>query len=149
MIMFISQYTNHVHYLVTWVEHIVSQTIQMDYEYFRVNTSDSCLDDCWYITWQFLTPWGRYKMVDSLQKTFSNSFPSMKIAAFWICSQVSNWQLVSTDSDDGLVLNRRQASIWTKNGLACWHIYVSLGLNKLSVQDRIHWSQTCHFLFHN
>ena len=34
-------------------------------------------------------------------------------------------------SDNGLASNRRQAIIWTNNGLVYWRIYASLGLNEL------------------
>ena len=36
-----------------------------------------------------------------------------------VCSQGTNWQNTSTDSDNGLVLNRQQAIIWTNGGLCC------------------------------
>ena len=36
-------------------------------------------------------------------------------------------------SDNGLAPTRRQAIIWTNDGLNCWHIYASLGLKDLNV----------------
>ena len=46
-----------------------------------------------------------------------------------ICSLVSNWQYGGIGSDNGLVLIRRQAIIWTDDGIIYWPIYASLGLN--------------------
>ena len=48
----------------------------------------------------------------------------------WSFPNGSNWQYASIDSDNGLVPNRRQAIIWTNNGLGCQCIYASLGLNE-------------------
>ena len=45
---------------------------------------------------------------------------------------MSNWQLASAGSDNGLVPNRQQAVIWTSAGLIYWRIYASLGLNELT-----------------
>ena len=42
------------------------------------------------------------------------------------------WQYPSFGSDDGLALARRQAIIWTNDGLVCWRICASLGLNELT-----------------
>ena len=38
----------------------------------------------------------------------------------YICSLGCNWQS-NVDSDDGLMQNRRQASLWTNGGLHYWH----------------------------
>ena len=48
-----------------------------------------------------------------------------------ICSQGSNKQYGSIGSDNGLVLNWRQAIIWTNDGLVYWCIHASLSLNEL------------------
>ena len=42
-------------------------------------------------------------------------------------SQGSNEQQINIGSDNGLVLNRRQAIFWTHADLASWHIYASPG----------------------
>ena len=44
-----------------------------------------------------------------------------------VCSEGSNWQLYSNDLDDGLVLSRRQAIIWTNAVLIDWRIYAHSG----------------------
>ena len=56
------------------------------------------------------------------------AFKSLRFALF--CSQRSNWQKFSFGSDNGLVLNRREAINWTSDGLVSWYIYVLLGFNK-------------------
>ena len=50
-----------------------------------------------------------------------------------VCSWGSNQRYSRIDS--GSVPTRRQAIIWTNDGLAYWHIYASLGLNELLVQN--------------
>ena len=45
-----------------------------------------------------------------------------------VCSQWSNWQNVTIGSDNGLAPNRRQAIIWTNNGLVYRGIYTSSNL---------------------
>ena len=42
-----------------------------------------------------------------------------------ICSQRSNQQFASIGSDNGLAPNRRQAIIWTNDGLVYWRICVT------------------------
>ena len=82
-----------------------------------------------------LTHWGPDKMVAILQTTFSNTFSWMEM--FWfplifqVYSEGSNWQYISIGLDNGLAPNRRQAIIWTNDGLIYWCIYASLGLNEL------------------
>ena len=49
-----------------------------------------------------------------------------------MCSLGLDWQYVTIGSDNGLAPNRRQAIIWTNDGLIYWHIYASLSLNELS-----------------
>ena len=44
---------------------------------------------------------------------------------------ISKWPYTSIGSDDGLAPKRRQAIIWTKDGLVCLHIYAAFGLNEL------------------
>ena len=48
-----------------------------------------------------------------------------------MCFLGSNWQYVIIGSDKGWAPNRRQAIIWTSDGLVYWCIYASLGLNEL------------------
>ena len=49
-----------------------------------------------------------------------------------ICSEGFNQQYPSIGSDDGLAPSRRQAIIWTNDGIVYWRIYTSLGLNELT-----------------
>ena len=44
-----------------------------------------------------------------------------------------NYQYTSIDSDGGLAPIKRQAVIWTNDGLVYWRKYASLGLNKLKL----------------
>ena len=91
---------------------------------------------------QWLTHWGREKMAAISRMTFPSAFPWMKFLNFnynftEMCFFVSNWQYGGIGSDNGLALNRRQAIIWTNDGLGYWCIYVSLSLNELiSMIDR-------------
>ena len=75
-------------------------------------------------------------MVDTLQTTLSIFFFLMTIFAFpfnfqWSVLIRSNWWLISIGLDNGLLPNRRQAIIWTNDGID--HIdakkYVALGLD--------------------
>ena len=54
-----------------------------------------------------------------LQAKFSNAFYWIKILEFLCFSQVSNWQLDTISSNNGLAPNR-QTIIWTYDGLAYW-----------------------------
>ena len=45
------------------------------------------------------------------------------------------WQYGSTGSDNGLVLSRQQAIIWSNIGMLYWHIYASPGFNELSLMN--------------
>ena len=49
------------------------------------------------------------------------------------CSQGSISQLPYTGLDDGLVMNRWQAIIWTNADSVHWRIYAALGGEKLNV----------------
>ena len=78
-------------------------------------------------------------MADVFQTTFSNAFSWLKIFEVqlkfhWICSQGSNWQYANIVSDNGLAPNRRQAIIWTNDGLGCRRICIHalLDLNDLN-----------------
>ena len=42
----------------------------------------------------------------------------------------------SIGSDNGLRPHRQQSIMWTDDGLVCWHIYASLGLNKSMITCR-------------
>ena len=49
------------------------------------------------------------------------------------CPQVQQTEQYSSfGSDNGLAPNRRQAAIWSNDGLASWRIYASLGLDELT-----------------
>ena len=50
-----------------------------------------------------------------------------------------NWQWVYIHSGNGLVLNRRQAIIWTTNGLVYWRMNESQLVNKLRPVHRPPW----------
>ena len=56
---------------------------------------------------------------------------SFKLNFTELCSLWSYWQYSSIGSNNGLVPNRRWAIIWANDSLACWCIYMSLGLNEL------------------
>ena len=51
-------------------------------------------------------------------------------------NEVSSWglneQYARIGSESGLAPIRRQAIIWTNDGLVCWRTYAPLGLNGLS-----------------
>ena len=83
-----------------------------------------------------LTHSGRDKMAAIIQMTFSNAFLWWKCMNFdynftEVCSQGSSLQYSIIGLDNGLAPNRRQAIIWTNDGLCFCHIYASLGLNEL------------------
>ena len=70
-------------------------------------------------------------MVAISNKIFSDAFPWIKISLFWL---TFHWhlflrvQLIITQHclDNGLALNRRQATIWTNADLVHWRIYAAL-----------------------
>ena len=67
-------------------------------------------------------------MATILQTMFSKSFHSMEISVFYLnfnemCSLRSIQQQACIGSDNGLVLNRRQAIIWTNDDLVYRRIY--------------------------
>ena len=69
-----------------------------------------------------LTHWGRGKMAAIFQTAYSNAFSLIKCINFdWyfteVCSQGSSSQYSSIGSDNGLAPARRQAIIWTNDGL--------------------------------
>ena len=77
-------------------------------------------------------------MAAILQMTFSNAFSWIKFTVFYsyfikTYSQGSNYEYAIIGSDDGLTPCRRQAIIWTNDGLGWWHICASLGLNELTM----------------
>ena len=77
---------------------------------------------------QSLTHWGRDKMVAVFQ-TFSNAFSWMKMheVQLWF-----HWQLFLRVQLTIFQPNRRQAIIWTNDGLFHRSIYASCGLNDLT-----------------
>ena len=52
-----------------------------------------------------------------------------------ICYQRCSQQWSNIGSDNGLAPNRRQAIIWTNDGLIYWNIYVSLNELKKVYKD--------------
>ena len=79
-------------------------------------------------------------MAEIFQTIVSNVFSWMKMYEFRlrfheVYSQGSNWQYSSIGSGNGLAPSRRQAIIWTDDGIVYWRIYASLSLNDLT-----HWS---------
>ena len=82
-----------------------------------------------------LTHWGQDKVAAIWRMTPSNAFSSMKMFELWIKFYQSLFlrvQLVIIGSDNGLAPSRRQAIIWTNDGLIYWHKYASVSLNELS-----------------
>ena len=67
---------------------------------------------------------GHHFAGDVLKLVFLNDSNSAEI-----CPQLSNAQWSSIGTINGLTTFRRQASIWTNDGLVWWHIYLSLRLN--------------------
>ena len=68
-----------------------------------------------------LTHWGRDKMADIFQTTFSNAFSWMTMLEFrlrfdWSLFPRVHYQYSSIGSDNGLAPIRRQAIIWTNDG---------------------------------
>ena len=51
------------------------------------------------------------------------------------CSQESKYKLASIGSDNGLVPNRRQAIIWTNEGLTYCCVSASLCLNEIYAKN--------------
>ena len=54
-----------------------------------------------------------------------------------MCFQGSNQQYSIIGSDNGMAPTRRQAIIWTNDGLGCWRIYASLSLSELREADTL------------
>ena len=83
-----------------------------------------------------LTHWGRDKISNIFKATFANSLSSMKIV--YLDSSFSNIfpivKLIRPNNASGnyLASNRRQAIIWTNDGLIGWCIYVLLALNEFN-----------------
>ena len=83
------------------------------------------------------THWGWDKMANISQTTFSNAFFEWKCVNFdldftevYFQGSIQQYSIIGSDS--GLAPNRRQAIIWTNDGLLLTQIYVPLGLNELS-----------------
>ena len=74
----------------------------------------------------------REKMAATLQTMFSVAPMLLNFDSKFIdiCSYGSNWQWINIGLD-GLVPIRRQAIIWTNNGLSLWRIYASLAVDVL------------------
>ena len=83
-----------------------------------------------------LPHWGRNKMTAIFQTTFSHDFFLMKRREFrlrfhWRLFLGVQSTLFRQCIDNGLAPVRRQAIIWTNDGLVYWHKHASLGLNEL------------------
>ena len=70
-------------------------------------------------------------MAAIFQTTFTNAIFLMKMYEFWLKFHWSlflrvDWQYPGIDSDNVLSPARRQAIIWTNDGLVHWRIYVSM-----------------------
>ena len=89
------------------------------------------------VTNQSLTHLGWDKIVVILQQFQTHVF-QIFIRILSNLSQVSNSQWISDGSDNGLVLIRWKAIIWTSD-LSHWCIYVSLNLNEFKVELDFHW----------
>ena len=79
-------------------------------------------------------------MIWKLQTTFSN-LSSRKVFEFqlqfhWVCSQGSNWLLVSTGSGSGLAPNRRETITRINVDPIHRRIYTALGGNKIAKTGR-------------
>ena len=74
---------------------------------------------------------------DILKCIFSNENACKVIQfslMFVLNGSINNkWSIIGTDN--GLAPNRRQAIIWTIDGIVYWRIYVSPGLNVLMQYD--------------
>ena len=84
-----------------------------------------------------LTHCGRDKMAAISHTTFSNAFSWMKTYEFQLKFHWSLFPRVHLTysiigSDNSLAPNRRQAIIWTNDGLCFWCIFTSLGLGELT-----------------
>ena len=73
-----------------------------------------------------LTHWG--KMATIFQTTYSNAFSWMKMYKLRLRFHWSSLQRVQL-----LALERRQAIIWTNDGIVDWRIYASLGLKWVNI----------------
>ena len=94
-----------------------------------LTSQDLSIKQCWYIEAETkLSPfYKRYFQIHFWVWTsyhFHSNFSE-------ICSQRSNEQHTSIDSDNGLVPNRRQAIIWFDYGLIYWLKYASLHPDEL------------------
>ena len=81
--------------------------------------------------WPSLTLWGQDKLDNILQTTFSNAFSWMKkikISLKFVLKGF-HWKYSSIGSDKGLASTKRQAIIWTNDGIVYWPIYASLCRN--------------------
>ena len=71
------------------------------------------------------------------RRCFQMHFPEWKCVYFnydftEVCFWWSDLQYTTNGSDNGFALVRRQAIIWTNDGLVYWCTFVSLGLSELS-----------------
>ena len=69
-------------------------------------------------------------MADILQITFLGILIQISLK---FVPKIPHNNVASISSDNGLVLNRKQAIIWTNNGLVYQGTYMSVGINELSI----------------
>ena len=91
----------------------------------------------WHFENELVTHWGRDTMVTILQMKFWNAFSQMKMFYFdWNWIEIRSWlynqKFTNIGSDNGLAPNRRQAIIWTNDGLDQWRIYALISLHELN-----------------
>ena len=84
----------------------------------------------------------RPRQMDTLsQTTFPQHFSSMKIVVFWLKFRWNMFARVQLTIIrhwyNALAPNRRQAIIWTNDGLVWWRIYASLSLNESMLPDHL------------
>ena len=91
----------------------------------------------WCLLMVVLTHWGRDKMINIFQMTFSNAFSWIKVFEFWIlltkvCSFVSNRQQCNTSSDKGA---EQAMSHYLNQWWPRLVMHISLGLNELTLPN--------------
>ena len=80
-----------------------------------------------------LSHWGWDKMADTSRWHFQMHFLEWKCLNFkFNLTKVCSWG-ANFGSDNSLEPNRRQANIWTNDGLGWWRIYAPLSLNELKL----------------
>ena len=103
---------------------------------FHLNSLRLRQNDCPFCIQHFLMHFIKWKSLN-----FNWNFNEV---CCWMCS----WQYTSIGSYNGLAPRRRQAIIWSNDGLVYWRIYASLGLN--GTEQNVRYCNNdifkCHFL---